>query len=174
MQYFLGTVFRLKGNILCMGVLDAKYMLLTGPREKWEDTPRHSVAQPASEKESQSSTPTLNPSSTHTTGTGTTSGTSGTGGSSHGSTTLAGGSTPEMKREKFFAGRSMTYSSSVAMGEADKQCVVLCSEKQARVLSMPTAGVLYQLNVTDTSTVIRASIIKFKGFIQIFSYYLFI
>ncbi|CAL8108438.1 unnamed protein product [Calicophoron daubneyi] len=46
--------------------------------------------------------------------------------------------------------------------ESDKQIVVMCSEKQARVISLPSQTCLYKMKITDTSHVVRASIQRFR------------
>lgn len=45
----------------------------------------------------------------------------------------------------------------------DAQFAVLCSEKQAKVLSMPSQSCIYKHNITETSFVLRADVVQMAG-----------
>ncbi|CAH8438141.1 unnamed protein product [Dicrocoelium dendriticum] len=47
--------------------------------------------------------------------------------------------------------------------DADKQLLVLCSEKQARVVALPSQICLYAIKITETSQVVRASVQRFRS-----------
>uniref|UniRef100_A0A094ZSN2 Syntaxin-binding protein 5 n=1 Tax=Schistosoma haematobium TaxID=6185 RepID=A0A094ZSN2_SCHHA len=46
--------------------------------------------------------------------------------------------------------------------ECDRQLVVLCSEKQARVVALPSQNCLYKVKITETSQVVRASVQRLR------------
>lgn len=45
----------------------------------------------------------------------------------------------------------------------DRQFVVMASEKQARVVALPSQNCVYRLQITDSDTVVKAEIITMKG-----------
>ncbi|VDQ05671.1 unnamed protein product [Trichobilharzia regenti] len=47
--------------------------------------------------------------------------------------------------------------------DSDRQLVVLCSEKQARVVALPSQTCLYKVKITETSQVVRASVQRFRS-----------
>lgn len=50
-----------------------------------------------------------------------------------------------------------------AMPGFDQQFIVVASEKQCRVMSLPTQTCVYKQQITDTDYVIKAEIINLKG-----------
>lgn len=45
----------------------------------------------------------------------------------------------------------------------DAQFAVLCSEKQAKVVAMPSHACVYKHNITETSFVLRADVVQMAG-----------
>lgn len=45
----------------------------------------------------------------------------------------------------------------------DRQFMVITSEKQARVVALPSQNCVYRLQITDTDYVVRSEIISLKG-----------
>ena len=45
----------------------------------------------------------------------------------------------------------------------DRQLAVICSEKQARVISLPSQTCASKVKITDTSIVVKAEVIPMKG-----------
>ncbi|CAH8576344.1 unnamed protein product [Schistosoma turkestanicum] len=46
--------------------------------------------------------------------------------------------------------------------ECDRQLLILCSEKQARVVALPSQTCLYKVKITETSQVVRASVQRLR------------
>ncbi|KAK4476201.1 hypothetical protein MN116_001413 [Schistosoma mekongi] len=46
--------------------------------------------------------------------------------------------------------------------DCDRQLLVLCSEKQARVVALPSQTCLYKVKITETSQVVRATVQRFR------------
>lgn len=46
---------------------------------------------------------------------------------------------------------------------SDRQFIVITSEKQARVVALPSQNCVYRQQIADTDYVIKAEIISFKG-----------
>lgn len=46
---------------------------------------------------------------------------------------------------------------------SDRQFVVIASEKQARVLALPSQNCVYRQQLADTDFVVKAEVISFKG-----------
>ena len=174
MHLLAGTVFRLKGNILCMALLDAKGVLVTTTGDKWEEPPQPSGgggSNAASTSSAASGESNERPSKLM--------------GNSREAPAFANSnflptssnaSIVEAKRDKFLNVRSMTSmnvtanssaaasaGSSADGGGEHRQLAVVCSEKQARVIALPSCVCLHSLGITESSVVLRAAIIKLKG-----------
>lgn len=52
----------------------------------------------------------------------------------------------------------------------DKQLLIMCSEKQARVVSLPSHQVVYKAKLTDSYVVIRANVIQIKDTLCLIAY----
>jgi hypothetical protein len=52
----------------------------------------------------------------------------------------------------------------------DRQFMVIASEKQCRIIALPSQNCVYRLQITDTDFVVRAEVISLKG--QCCKYYL--
>lgn len=48
-------------------------------------------------------------------------------------------------------------------GAGDRQFVVIASEKQARVLALPSQNCVYRQQIVDTDFVVKAEIVSLKG-----------
>ncbi|XP_041828347.1 syntaxin-binding protein 5 isoform X6 [Melanotaenia boesemani] len=103
-----GTLVRLKGGMLTMGLLDAAGTLLPPSYEPWYDP-----------------------------------------------------NTSDEEKEKSRRRRPATPPSS--QEGQDSQFAVLCSEKQAKVVAMPSQTHLYKHNITETSFVLRADVVQMAG-----------
>lgn len=53
----------------------------------------------------------------------------------------------------------------------DRQFVVLASEKQARVVALPSQNCVYRQQLADTHIVIKAEVTSLKGITSIYSIY---
>ncbi|XP_025098428.1 syntaxin-binding protein 5-like isoform X3 [Pomacea canaliculata] len=53
---------------------------------------------------------------------------------------------------------------------ADRQFVIICSEKQARVMSLPSQTCAYKVKITETSFVVRAEIVALKDSVCLMCY----
>uniref|UniRef100_A0A1A7YVY1 Syntaxin-binding protein 5-like n=1 Tax=Iconisemion striatum TaxID=60296 RepID=A0A1A7YVY1_9TELE len=105
-----GTLVRLKGGILTMGLLDATGTLLPPSYEQWYDP---------------------------------------------------NASDEEKEKEKSRRRRPASPPSSQEGPEA--QFAVLCSEKQAKVVAMPSHTCIHKHNITETSFVLRADVVQVAG-----------
>lgn len=45
----------------------------------------------------------------------------------------------------------------------DRQFMVITSEKQCRIVALPSQNCVYRLQITDTDFVVRAEIVSMKG-----------
>lgn len=45
----------------------------------------------------------------------------------------------------------------------DRQFIVMASEKQARVVALPSQNCVYRLQITESDTVVKAEIITMRG-----------
>ncbi|VDP74042.1 unnamed protein product [Echinostoma caproni] len=77
----------------------------------------------------------------------------------------SGGMHPGMMSGQSSLSGAMDSPSAGAAGltEADKQLLVVCSEKQARVIALPSQTCLYKVKITETSTVVRAAVQRLRG-----------
>lgn len=48
----------------------------------------------------------------------------------------------------------------------DRQFIVIASEKQARVVALPSQNCVYRLQISETDYVVKAEIINLKGFVK--------
>lgn len=51
----------------------------------------------------------------------------------------------------------------------DRQFIVITSEKQSRVVALPSQSCVYRLQITESDYVVKAEIITIKGRFNIFS-----
>jgi syntaxin-binding protein 5 len=56
---------------------------------------------------------------------------------------------------------SPTLNQEAAFG--DRQFMVITSEKQCRIVALPSQNCVYRLQITDTDFVVRAEIVSMKG-----------
>ena len=70
-------------------------------------------------------------------------------------------SAPRMEKEKSRRRRPASPPSS--QEGQDSQFAVLCSEKQAKVVAMPSQTRIYKHNITETSFVLRADVVLMAG-----------
>lgn len=52
---------------------------------------------------------------------------------------------------------------SAGAGAGDRQFVVIASEKQARVVALPSQNCVYRQQIVDTDFVVKAEIVSLKG-----------
>ncbi|GAA50460.1 syntaxin binding protein 5, partial [Clonorchis sinensis] len=175
-----GSLFRLNGEVLFIAFLDLTGELLSPPWEKWEDVCRPITQQTSNSSSAVSSAAEPGASVGFRQGD-----------SSAATRRLGGGPRPPKDVATRQVGASLprtpsssTSSSSGPPGntpifhqtslagtpdtgppsqsnEPDKQLLVICSEKQARVVSLPSQTCLYKVKITETSQVIRASVQRF-------------
>ena len=119
----IGSIFKVKGSMLCVAFVEPSGTLISNPSEPWRDEAKET-------RESRSRTPTrpLN---------------------------TAFSTAPPV------AGAS-TASDSLA---SDNQYTVMVSEKQARVVSLPSQTCVYRVNLApnDQTFVVTANVINLKG-----------
>ncbi|KAF5403307.1 hypothetical protein PHET_03020 [Paragonimus heterotremus] len=174
-----GSIFRLNGDIIHVGFLDLTGDLITAPAEKWEDvlfsnqSSRHTNTTPSSSNLSEhcgasaglrqgdsnaaarrlgtSALPKISKDKSGSSNTRTSS-----------SSTSSSSGAPHLTHQASLAG---TPDPSVANvpPDMDKQLVVLCSEKQACVLALPSQTCLFKAKITETSHVVRANIQRFRS-----------
>ncbi|XP_068925826.1 syntaxin-binding protein 5 isoform X2 [Petaurus breviceps papuanus] len=70
---------------------------------------------------------------------------------------------PEEKDEKLKKRRPVSVSPSSSQEINENQYAVICSEKQAKVISLPTQNCAYKQNITDTSFVLRGDIVALSS-----------
>lgn len=63
------------------------------------------------------------------------------------------------------SGAVTTASAACALSECigDRQFIVMASEKQARVVALPSQNCVYRLQITESDTVVKAEIITMRG-----------
>ncbi|TGZ72814.1 hypothetical protein CRM22_001854 [Opisthorchis felineus] len=176
-----GSLFRLNGEVLFIAFLDPTGELLSPPWEKWDDGCRPITQQTSNSSSAVSGAVELGASVGFRQGD-----------SSAATRRLGGGPKPPKDVVSRQVGASLprtpsssTSSSSGPPGtssifhqtslagtpdtgppsqsnEPDKQLLVICSEKQARVVSLPSQTCLFKVKITETSQVIRASVQRFR------------
>lgn len=72
---------------------------------------------------------------------------------------------PEEKdeKEKLKKRRPVSVSPSSSQEISENQYAVICSEKQAKVISLPTQNCAYKQNITETSFVLRGDIVALSN-----------
>ncbi|KER20493.1 hypothetical protein T265_10963 [Opisthorchis viverrini] len=176
-----GSLFRLNGEVLFIAFLDLTGELQSPPWEKWEDGSRPITQQTSNSSSAVSSAAEPGASVGFRQGD-----------SSAATRRLGGGPKPPKDVVSRQVGASLprtpsssTSSSSGPPGnssifhqtslagtpdtgppsqsnEPDKQLLVICSDKQARVVSLPSQTCLYKVKITETSQVVRASVQRFR------------
>lgn len=58
---------------------------------------------------------------------------------------------------------SPTLNQVVDAGFGDRQFMVITSEKQCRIVALPSQNCVYRLQITETDFVVRAEIVSMKG-----------
>lgn len=48
-------------------------------------------------------------------------------------------------------------------GFGDRQFIVVASEKQCRIIALPSQNCVYRLQITETDFVVRAEVVSMKG-----------
>lgn len=195
-SYCIASLYRLRGDIIHISLLDNTGDILPSPSERWDDS-YISKGGTASELSKQASLISCSSicsegTSMHTnadayssTDTGFKS--CGGGGSvralkesvmrqntitTHTSLTSTSGHSSTILSNTMSGGGS-TFQSSGTTGldspttskgfiECDRQLLVLCSEKQARVVALPSQNCLYKVKITETSQVVRASVQRLR------------
>lgn len=64
------------------------------------------------------------------------------------------------EREKVRKRRPASVSPSVSQDLNESQYAVMCSEKQAKVVSLPSQACIYKHNITETSFILRADVVQ--------------
>lgn len=64
---------------------------------------------------------------------------------------------------------SPTLNQDLAFG--DRQFMVITSEKQCRIVALPSQNCVYRLQITETDFVVRAEVVSMKGNNEELSYY---
>ncbi|KAL8621917.1 hypothetical protein ACOMHN_046121 [Nucella lapillus] len=136
-----GTIFRLKGAIVCMSFLDCNGILIQSVFDQWKD------------------------------GGGSTSGSS-TNLVTYGREKDKGDVQEKIPK----APRQLSVSTKPKISPTssqeltDRQFVIICSEKQARVMSLPSQTCAYKVKITDTSFVVRAEIVSLRDSVCLMCY----
>ncbi|KAA0185338.1 hypothetical protein HAZT_HAZT004323 [Hyalella azteca] len=138
--HLAGTIFRLKGSILAMCFLDASGALIRSSFESWRDAQR----------DKRDRTPTKS-TSTPTCGS---SGGSGTPNNRLSPTNSGGGGSTEQH----------------LVSPTERQFIVFCSEKVARVVELPSQSCVYKQIITEVSFVVKAEIIQMKDAVCLVCY----
>ncbi|XP_055843136.1 syntaxin-binding protein 5 isoform X1 [Episyrphus balteatus] len=141
-----GPIFRLKGSILSMSFLDCNGALIPYSFEPWRDENR--------EKRERTPTKNTNRMSPTLSGATATSTTSGVGGSTSVSTSS-----------------SMTVAANPPNDScSDRQFIVIASEKQARVVALPSQYCVYRHQITETDFVVKAEIVSMRESVCLVTY----
>ncbi|CAH8647567.1 unnamed protein product [Heterobilharzia americana] len=196
-SYNVASLYRLRGDIIHIGMLDITGDLIPNPSERWDDS---SVSKGGTTSELSKQASLLSCSSVC----------SGGATSLHTPADLYGSSDPGFKSGGGVGGSGITramkesitrqntvtthtsstsssgHSSTVVSNttgsaiqsnattgldsptgtkgftESDRQLIVLCSEKQARVVALPSQTCLYKVKITETSQVVHASLQRFR------------
>lgn len=134
-------IFRLKGGILTLSFLDCSGALIPYTFETWKDDNREKRERDSKQK----SFPTMLLLFATTLLT---------------KLTWCGVSgTPTRTQNRM----SPTLGESRSDNFSDRQFVVIASEKQARVLALPSQNCVYRQQLADTDFVVKAEVISFKG-----------
>lgn len=76
---------------------------------------------------------------------------------------------PETPTKGLNTNQSPTLNQDSTFG--DRQFMVITSEKQCRVVALPSQNCVYRLQITETDFVVKAEIISLKGKIRNLSFY---
>ncbi|XP_037918905.1 syntaxin-binding protein 5 isoform X3 [Hermetia illucens] len=68
------------------------------------------------------------------------------------------------------SGATATSSSSSGDGYSDRQFIVIVSEKQARVVALPSQNCVYRLQITEADFVVKAEIVSMKDSVCMMAY----
>ncbi|XP_013422005.1 syntaxin-binding protein 5 [Lingula anatina] len=72
-------------------------------------------------------------------------------------------SRPQTDRQISLSGNKPRMSPTASTEMCDRQFAIICSEKQARVMSLPSQTCAYKVKVTETSYVAKAEVVAMKG-----------
>lgn len=72
----------------------------------------------------------------------------------------ANATTDSEEREKARKRRPASVSPSMSQDLNENQYAVVCSEKQAKVVSLPSQVCVYKHNITETSFILRADVVQ--------------
>ncbi|XP_070189428.1 syntaxin-binding protein 5-like [Littorina saxatilis] len=146
-----GTIFRLKGAIVGMSFLDCNGILIPSVYDQWKDSSGGSM-----EGRGSSSTNLV---------------------SYYGGKERDNRDVREDKILKASRERQMSVSSTKpkisptsSQELTDRQFVIICSEKQARVMSLPSQTCAYKQKITETSFVVRAEIVAIRDTVCMMCY----
>lgn len=67
------------------------------------------------------------------------------------------------EKEKAKKRRPVSVSPSSSQEISENQYAVICSEKQAKVISLPSQNCIYKQNITETSFVLRGDIVSLNN-----------
>lgn len=68
--------------------------------------------------------------------------------------------TVDEEREKGRKRRPVSVSPSTSQDLSENQYAVVCSEKQAKILSLPSQTCIYKHSITETSFILRADVVQ--------------
>ncbi|CAH8871463.1 unnamed protein product [Trichobilharzia szidati] len=201
-SYNVASLYRLRGDIIHIAMLDITGDIIPNPSERWDDSPfiKGGTTSELSKQASVLSCSSVcsgGASSVHggvdaygSSDAGLKSGGGGGGGGGSSSTRAMKESISRQNTvttqisSASSSGHSGTIAASIAGGgtlqsgattgldsptgskgfvDSDRQLVVLCSEKQARVVALPSQTCLYKVKITETSQVVRASVQRFRS-----------
>lgn len=129
-----GTVFRLKGGVLTMSFLDCNGALIPYAYEAWRDEGRD-----------KQKTPTKNSS-----------------GLSRMSPALTGSSESVSSNPGGSAGGAQAVQQQPSQVSCDRQFVTIVTEKQARVIALPSQNCVYKHQIADADFVVKSEVISMK------------
>lgn len=131
-------IFRLKGGILTLSFLDCSGALIPYTFETWKDDNREKRERDSKQRNLSQKFCFVVLNSVFTTG------------------------TPTRTQNRM----SPTLGESRSDNFSDRQFVVIASEKQARVLALPSQNCVYRQQLADTDFVVKAEAISFKGLLK--------
>lgn len=56
-------------------------------------------------------------------------------------------------------------------GFGDRQFIVITSEKQCRIIALPSQNCVYRLQITETDFVVRSEVVSMKGKLIVVGFY---
>ncbi|KAH8864759.1 Syntaxin-binding protein 5 [Schistosoma japonicum] len=197
-SYSVVSLYRLRGDIVHISLLDSTGDILPSPSERWDDSSvfKGSNASELSKQASLLSSSSICSGGTpaspifdtySVTDTGMKSAGSGNNGArslkesvfrqstvtAHISSASTSAHSSTIISNTMSGGGASTSQSNITTGlespitskgfiDCDRQLLVLCSEKQARVVALPSQTCLYKVKITETSQVVRASVQRFR------------